>query len=173
MNSAIERLLSLRVQDVMSDSPVQLNVTGSMSEAAKTLQRHSISGAPVADDRGQCVGMLTAVDFITHMLTAPSPVSSSASTAEVSGTTVEEETVLVQDAPGEPYHVEMLGSDIVQNFMTPNVKSIAATMPIMEAARAMCGSHIHRLVVLDEQGRSIGMVSSIDLVAAMVKAVEE
>jgi len=164
MNSAIERLLSLRVTDVMTESPVQLRAGETMLDAARTLQRHSISGAPVSNDQGQCVGILTAVDFVSHMVTSP---------AEGAAAGSEVEEVLVQDAAGEPYHVETMRRDVVQNFMTEEVRSISKTAPIMEAARAMCESHIHRLVVLDDQNRPSGLVSSIDLVAAMVKAIEE
>lgn len=164
MNSAIERLLSLRVCDIMSESPVQLGKGTTMSEAARTLQRHKISGAPVSDDRGKCVGMLTASDFVSHVTSEP--VEEVASVGEAEG-------VLVQDAPGEPYHVESLARDTVENFMTGAVQSISAAASILDAARMMCGSHIHRVVVLDEQDRPIGLVSSIDLVASMIKAIEE
>lgn len=161
MNSAIERLLSLRVADVMTDSPVQLSSNASMAEAAKMLQKHRISGAPVADDHGQCVGVLSAIDFVAQMLTV--------SLGGVDG----DAGVLVQDSPGEPYHVETVEADAVRNYMTPEVQSISKESPILDAARIMCSSHIHRLLVLDDQKRSIGVVSSLDLVAAMVKAIEE
>ena len=44
---------------------------------------------------------------------------------------------------------------------------------ILSAARQMCGSHIHRLFVIDDEGKPIGVVSTLDLVSAMVLAFEE
>ncbi len=164
MNSAIERLLSLRVGDVMTASPFLLNANVTMADAAQTLRQHRVTGAPVTDDQGKCVGMLTAVDFMTHLLSAPMASGVAADDAE---------NVLVQDAPGEPYHVETLDPDNVQNFMSEGVVTIPRESPIIDAARMMCRSHIHHLVVLDGERRPAGVISSLDLVAAMIKAIEE
>jgi len=49
MNSAIERLLSLRVADAMSKDVVRLSPRESMADAAETLVDHHITGAPVVD----------------------------------------------------------------------------------------------------------------------------
>ena len=163
MNSAIERLLSLRVGDVMSENPVRLSAGATMAEAAETLQRHGVSGAPVIDDQGECVGVLTAVDFISQKIAV----------AGQGAEGVDVENVLVQDKPGEPYHVETLSHDVVQNYMSEDVQSISRSATIIEAARGMCAAHIHRIVVLDEANHPVGLVSSLDLVAAMVKAIEE
>jgi CBS domain-containing protein len=57
--------------------------------------------------------------------------------------------------------------------MAPAVQGIAAHTSLVEAGRIMCAQHIHRLPVLDDQGRPQGMVTSLDIVAAVVKAVEE
>ena len=64
MNSAIERLLSLRVADVMNKRVVSVSSTDTMAQAAETLLRNSISGAPILDERLRCTGMLTATDFV-------------------------------------------------------------------------------------------------------------
>jgi predicted transcriptional regulator len=37
----------------------------------------------------------------------------------------------------------------------------------------MCAEHIHRLLVLDQQERPVGVVSTMDVVAALLNAVEE
>jgi CBS domain-containing protein len=57
--------------------------------------------------------------------------------------------------------------------MSPSVWSIDADATLIDAARLMCGKHIHRLPVLNREGKVVGVISSLDLVAAMVHAVEE
>jgi len=37
----------------------------------------------------------------------------------------------------------------------------------------MCDLHVHRLLVLDETGRLLGVVSSLDIAAAVINAIEE
>ena len=45
-------------------------------------------------------------------------------------------------------------------------RQVAAT-PIRELAREMSDADIHRVIVVDEQERPIGVVSSTDVLAAM------
>jgi CBS domain-containing protein len=37
----------------------------------------------------------------------------------------------------------------------------------------MCGAHIHRRVVIDGDGRPVGVLTALDLVAATVQSIEE
>jgi len=39
--------------------------------------------------------------------------------------------------------------------------------PIQELARMMLDAHIHRIIVADERGRPIGIISSTDILAAV------
>jgi CBS-domain-containing membrane protein len=57
--------------------------------------------------------------------------------------------------------------------MTSAVQSIRASAAVIDAARIMCNAHLHRLPVLDDTGRPIGIVSSLDLVSAMMNAMDE
>jgi CBS domain-containing protein len=144
MNSTIERLLSLRVVDVMRPEVVTLSPEATMTSAAKAFVDHKISGAPVTDDR-HCVGILSAADFVRREMHRG---------VSCNG-----------DRP--------LDEDQVSGYMTRSVQSIAGDASLIEAARTMCRAHVHRLPVMNASGKLIGMASSLDIVAAMVKAVEE
>ena len=61
----------------------------------------------------------------------------------------------------------------VAAWMARTVETIRADDSILSAARLMCGSHIHRLFVIDDERKPIGVVSTLDLVSAMVLAFEE
>ena len=164
MNSAIERLLSLRVCDVMSSSVVEVSVNASLADAAALLVDHNVTGAPVVDESGRCVGVLSSTDF---MVREQLPEGSD------EGTALGYEHVLVKKTGLGSYQIEASQEDRVGEHMTPAVQTISEKAPIMNAARAMCGEHIHRLVVADEKGRPVGIVSTLDLVAAMVAAIGE
>ncbi len=163
MNSAIERLLHLRVADVMTRNVVQVRADESMDKAAELLNQHDISGAPVVDELGRCVGVISGSDFVLRERDRVG--------AEVASGRVER--VFVQDAPGRPYHVEDIAGDRVSEHMSADVQTVAANASLMDAARIMCSEHIHRVVVLDRDKRPAGLVSSLDVVAAMVHAIEE
>lgn len=160
MNSAIERLLHLRVADVMTRNVVQVPADETMDKTAELLNQHDISGAPVVDELGRCVGVISGSDFVLR---------ERARKGAASGV----ERVLVQDAPGRPYHIEDIAEDRVSEHMSADVQTVAANASLMDAARIMCSEHIHRVVVLDRDDRPVGLVSSLDVVAAMVHAVEE
>ena len=51
-------------------------------------------------------------------------------------------------------------------------QSIAADASLLEAGRVMCAAHVHRIPVLDGE-RVVGIVSTMDIVAAMVNVVDE
>jgi len=149
MNSAIERLLSLRVGDVMKAQVRELSAGSSMSEAAECFLKHQISGAPVVDDQHRCVGILSALDFVRR----------------------EHDLVAGKQSSGKS--ADSLSSERIEQTMTRAVKSVTRDTTLMQAARVMCEAHVHRLPVLDVARRPIGMISSMDVVAAMVQAIEE
>ena len=45
----------------------------------------------------------------------------------------------------------------------------------MQALRyfMMCGAHIHHLLVIDDENHPVGVISTMDIVAAMVNVVDE
>ena len=164
MSNAIERLLSLRVSDVMTRNLVQIPAHQTMGDAAQLMIRHEISGAPVVDEQGRCVGILSGFDFALREMAGCQSTESPRGRVE---------HVLVRDLPGQPYHIEDVPEDMVSTHMSPAVQTVNPSATLMQAARAMCAAHIHRLVVLDEHAHPLGIVSSLDVVAALVKGIEE
>jgi CBS domain-containing protein len=162
MNSAIERLLCLRVSDVMTRDVEVVAADRPMAVAAATLVNHGISGLPVVGGRGQCLGMLTATDFVRRSIWATDePNAPAGGRGETSLRTL---TDAVRNRPA---------TDLVASYMSPTLQTVSTTDSLVDAARLMCRRHIHRLVVLDDQARPIGVVTSLDIVAAFVGAIEE
>jgi CBS domain-containing protein len=164
MNSAIERLLGLRVSDVMNTPVKTISVNATMAEAAATLAQHEITGAPVVDLQGGCVGILSVTDFALREL------RQAGGGARLR---LDWEPDVVSGTEHKALRVESYAEDRVGEHMSPAVQTINQTATLINAARVMCREHIHRLVIIDAEERPVGMVSSLDLVAAMVAAVEE
>jgi CBS domain-containing protein len=59
-----KRLLDLSARDLMSHNPIVLHQTTSVRDAARTLIQASITGAPVVNAEGRCVGVISATDFV-------------------------------------------------------------------------------------------------------------
>ncbi len=148
MNDAIERLKSLRVVDVMSRSVVQVVDDQTMPDVAMLFRQQDVSAAPVVNGAGECVGVLSATDFLRR---------ESARTA----------------GSGEPPQNGGTADDSVKTHMSPAVQSVAEHAPLLSAARVMDAQHVHRLVVLNELAQPIGVISTMDIVAALLNAIEE
>ncbi len=65
--------------------------------------------------------------------------------------------------------VEKLPDLQVRNFMTADPVTVSTAVPIHTLAQMMIDAHIHRVIVVDEKRRPIGIVSSTDLLAALAR----
>lgn len=163
MNSAIERLLTLRVSDVMNSPVMTISESATMSDAARIIAENDVTGLPVIDVTGRCVGILSTTDFAMR---------------EHRKSSVDENLDFgwqrsVEGGNNEPFHIETIAEDRVGEHMSPAVQTVNETASLVNAARIMCREHIHRLLIIDQDERPVGMISSLDLVAALVAAIEE
>lgn len=67
--------------------------------------------------------------------------------------------------------VRRYGQDLSQiaasEVMTPDPIMVEEDTPVAEAAEKMLESHIHRLVVVDEKGKPLGILSTTDIIRDM------
>jgi CBS domain-containing protein len=68
----------------------------------------------------------------------------------------------LRDAAGSP-----AGSTAAERMSSP-ATTVSIHAPIDEAARLVVDSRRHRLVVVDDAGRAVGVVSAVDIVAALL-----
>jgi CBS-domain-containing membrane protein len=132
-----ERLTTddLLVADVMTIDPVVVGISATIEDAAHVLRANSITGLPVVDDEGVLVGVISQTDLVTAV---DSPV-------------------------GRVIRGNGSGLRVGELMSSPAV-TIEMTRPLVEAARMMLDQRIHRLVALDEAGRPVGVLSSMDFV---------
>src|SRR3954447_696902 len=64
MRATAKPLQGRTAADLMSQDVVSLPCEMSLRTAARCLARARVSGAPVVDASGRCVGVLTATDFL-------------------------------------------------------------------------------------------------------------
>ena len=63
--------------------------------------------------------------------------------------------------------------ELVTKWMSRRLVSVRETTPLVEVARVMCDGHWHRVTVVDDSGRLKGIVSTMDVLAALVQAADE
>ncbi len=162
MFAAIDRLRTLKVSDVMAKNVVEVSKNQTMEEVAKQFTSNDISSAPVINEQGRCVVMLSAADYLKR---DPPRHEHGETPVAMQGHS------LVRDESRDSLGI-VAARDTVDCYMASAVQSIAADASLLEAGRVMCAAHVHRIPVLDGE-RVVGIVSTMDIVAAMLNAVDE
>lgn len=155
MATSLERLTNLRVEQLMARDCITIHEDASLIEAARIMRNYGVTGLPVVDDFRRCVGVISATDFVEA--------ESQAHECWVQHVATSWDQTGLQRA-------ETLSDASVKAHMSPKVQSIREHRSIVDAGRLMCQEHIHRLVVIDRQGKPVGIISSLDLVSALVNA---
>ena len=163
MIDAIERLRSLSVGDVMNHAVVEISANQTMSEAAASFIEKGVAAAPVVDEQGRCVGILSSADFLKRDSSDPS----------ASGGRLSMQEHQLVEVGDQRRHVMEIAQDMVSGYMTESVQSIDVDTSLLKAATIMNQQHIHRLPVIGKDSRVIGLVSTMDVVAALLNAIDE
>jgi CBS domain-containing protein len=157
MQTLCKPLLTLTADEIMTRNPIVIPRQMSLRAAARLLSQSRITGAPVVDARGVCVGVLSGTDFV-HWAEGCSPDQPHANGPSC---------VCAGRQMVEP---EKLPLDEVGAYMTQDPVTAPGFTPITELARLMIDAHIHRIIIVDEKARPTGVVSSTDILAAVAYA---
>jgi predicted transcriptional regulator len=159
VNATSKPFLALTANDLMSRNVAIVPRAMSLRTAAHLLVETHISGAPVVDDRGECVGVLSSTDFMHSV-----------------GHGERNAPIRIYPDPAcfhSPWQVgeaETLPTGEVSDYMTDDPVTVSPSTSITELARMMTDAHIHRVIVVDAKNRPIGIVSSTDILAAVAYA---
>jgi CBS-domain-containing membrane protein len=152
--AATKSLLGLTAADLMNSPVVTIPEGTSLRDAARLLSRSDITGAPVVDAAGRCLGVLSSSDFVRRAREEGEEVSFIAPWGEV---------ISVEDAPDRE----------IRHYMTVQPVTVLPTTPVGALAQMMVDAHIHRVLVAGEHGRFCGIVTSTDVVAAVARAAQQ
>lgn len=156
---------SLTAQDIMN--PEVMTVTNEMTvkELAGFLTNQEISGAPVEDENGALIGVVSVTDIVRAASSGGDRLMNGHD-REAHFYTRGWEGKLSADEL-ETLHLE--DDELkVGEIMTPSVFAVEAEAPINTVAQSMMDSHLHRLLVVRE-GKVVGIVSTSDLLSLLAE----
>jgi len=151
-------LTHLTAGEIMSRDVIAIRKDMPLATAARLFADKHISGAPVIDEQEHCIGVLSATDFV-YWTGKKSKIDK-----------VDTIDTLVDPCFYSDWEIidpALLPCDSVYRYMSTNLVTAEPATPIMDLARWMLDAHIHRIIVVDEQRRPIGIVSSTDILAAV------
>jgi len=156
---------SLTAQDIMN--PEVMTVTNEMTvkELAGFLTDQEISGAPVEDETGALIGVVSVTDIV-RAASAGGDRLLNGHDREAHFYTRGWEGKLSAD---ELETIHLQDDELkVGEIMTPSVFAVEAEAPINTVAQSMMDSHLHRLLVVRE-GKVVGIVSTSDLLSLLAE----
>jgi CBS domain-containing protein len=147
----------LLVKDCMTLNPTTLKTTDTVDEAIQELLRMGFNGAPVVDPgTDNLVGVVSAFDFLLK--------ENGGALLEMHGTK-EEMMEMAQAA-------RKICATTVGHLMTPIACSISPNMSMKEAAAIMTMDRVHRMCVVDDEGKLIGILSTSDVMKDVLNVVK-
>jgi CBS domain-containing protein len=148
----------MTVREIMDAEPQTVRPDSSVEEVVRALRDHELTGLPVVNEGGRCVGIITEQDLV------------------------------IDDEAGKlhvPHYLELFGGVVVleplrhfehrlrkvfaskaRDMMTEDPVTVEASAPVTEAARLISQRHHNRLPVV-EHGRLVGVVTRVDVLRAL------
>ncbi len=144
------------LKDVVSTDVVYINPQDTLREALDVMVENHVSS--LARCRCEPIGIASEIS-VTDLLGMTKDLSDELNALSESGGLDHE--ALVQKLE----HADLL-TEQVQAWMSSGVVSVKIDSTIQHAAQQMLRNRVHRLVVLDDQKHVVGVVSTMDLLAA-------
>ncbi|NUO83691.1 CBS domain-containing protein [candidate division KSB1 bacterium] len=149
---------TLTAKDVMNRHVISVPADWTIEELAQFFVDKAITGAPVSDESGRLIGVVSTTDIARH-----------------DGLS---ETRLRADEPHDYYlhgwegriaaeeltsfHIEQPPQGTVREIMTPMVFKVDESMPVRDIADTMITGRVHRLLVTHGD-RITGIVTTMDM----------
>lgn len=154
MVTTLQPLLSRKAGDLMTHPVVLIPRKMSLQGAAHLLSQANVSGGPVVDEEGRCIGVLSTTDFLHFTEKAKGPPQGESQSVY---------SWQIVDSEASP-------REDVEHHMNHDPVMVAPCAHIGEIARMMIDAHIHRVIVVNDAQHPIGIVSSTDILSALAQA---
>ncbi|MBU2560312.1 CBS domain-containing protein [archaeon] len=152
------------VKDAMTKDAATFSPDASVYDCAKILREKKISGAPVVDENGKVIGILSEADIIKIIeskdininLILPSPFD-----------VLELPVRMKLGLDDVMKSAKKAASARARDAMTRKVFTVNQEDDISEATKIMAERNINRLPVMDENGKLVGIITRGDVIGAI------
>ena len=136
--------------DLMTPNPKSVRQTATVSEAAAFLSLRGISAAPVIDEAGRPVGVVSRTDLLNHR---------------------GQRAAYLPGAPGrvgeDPGLASPANEAVVRDVMTPAVFCVGPDTAAGKVVEKMLGLNVRRVFVVDDEGALVGVISAFDVLRGL------
>jgi CBS domain-containing protein len=148
----------LSAKELMSTDVITVTGTTPVQELAKILSDNKISGAPVVDDQGRVIGVVTESDLIdqnkiVHIPTVVAILDS----------------FLFLESPGKmEKELKKMTGILVEDIFADQVITVQQDTPLDEVATLMAEKKVHTLPVLDGE-KLVGVIGKSDIIRSIAQ----
>ena len=141
--------------DLMTPNPLSIRQNATVKEAAAFLTDRGISAAPVIDNAGRAVGVLSRADIVVHHRQEAQFVPEFYQRTDLAAHA---------DEPfAEGFQVENVDRSQVRDIMTPLVLAVSLNDSARKVVTRMLDEKVHRLFVVDGSDVVVGVISALDV----------
>lgn len=142
----------LRAKDIMTEDVITVSPSMTIEELARVLMKNQISGAPVVDEDGSLIGIVTENDLITKnkRLHIPTILRLFDAFIPLGTSRLEKE-------------IKKMTATTVGEVCTKKVITVEPETPLEEIATIMTEKKIHLIPVLEE-GKIVGIIGKRDII---------
>jgi CBS domain-containing protein len=155
--------LARPAKDLMTSTVVSIGETAPLREAMAMLIDRGFSGAPVVNDAGRPVGVISQSDILIHdrnSVAHARRVPDFYSHADL--------TAAIGEAVSG-FEVEAVDRTTVRDIMTPIVFSVRPEAPARDVIEEMLRLRVHRLFVIDRDGVLVGVIAMSDILRGLIE----
>ena len=158
MNATLNRktethltLHAVTAADLMVSNPISLRAEAGLAEATAMFTERGITAAPVIDEAGRPIGVVSRSDLLIHQ----------GEHDRHRGRNADYYFAPKFESMDTPPHAHAKGT--VADLMTPAVFAVSPDTPVHRVVSDMIGLHVHRLFVVDKAGVLVGVISTMDV----------
>lgn len=146
----------MKAKEIMTKDVVTVKKEMTIEELARLFTRHRISGAPVADEEGKLIGIVTENDLIKmeQRLHIPTVV------------TILDAVIYLGSSKKFEEDIKRMAATKVEDIYKKDVVTITENATIQEIATIMSEKNIHHLPVV-RKGKLVGIIGKKDIVRAI------
>ncbi|MFH7325593.1 CBS domain-containing protein [Desulfurivibrio sp. C05AmB] len=145
-------------QDIMTTEVITVSPEMPVEELAALLWEKKISGAPVVDEAGNLLGVVTESDLIDQAKKLHIPTA----------ITILEAVIFLERGRKVEEQVSKMAGSKVKDISAGKPVTVNPDTPLDEIATIMAEKQIHTLPVVD-QGRLVGVIGKADIIRTLMR----
>ena len=143
----------LKAKDIMTRNVTTVRAATTIEDLARTLMEHKISGAPVVDDNGDLIGIVTENDLISRDKRLHIPTVMRLFDAFI---VLESQSKIEKE-------IKRMTAITVNDIYTKEVITATEDTPVQDIATIMSEKKVHLIPVVEGK-KIIGIIGKIDLI---------